>query len=263
MESDEEILTEVKDNIGYVVLNRPEKKNALNSSMRKKLRKTLQTIQEEANIKVVVIRGAGGSFCSGQDLEEFVDKQQDNAELVGEVLREEYLPLIQVLRDLKKPTVAAIEGAAVGAGLSLALACDLRLCNSSARFIAGFSRVGFVPDAGASWFLPRIIGLGRAIQMFFSSSPLDASTALSWGLVNEVFEDSSFDHHVKVYAENISYASPTTLWLSRKAVNYSLEEWLTDAINYESYLQEAAVHMGMPKEGITAFLEKRGPQYKE
>ncbi len=169
-----------------LTLNRPEALNAFNVEMKDALLAALADAENNRAVRVLVITGAGRAFSAGQDLKE---RQDSHATDLGDELRARYNPLILAMRRLEKPIIGAINGIAAGAGLSLALACDIRIAADSASFIEVFGRVGLVPDSGSSWFLPRLIGPARAAEMVFTADQIDASTAERIGLVNKVVPD--------------------------------------------------------------------------
>ena len=166
-----------------ITLNRPDALNAFDRRMKDELLAAFRDVARDASIRVVVLTGAGRGFSAGQDLKE---PRSDDAPDLGAELRLRYNPLILAMRRLEKPIIGAINGVAAGAGCSLALACDLRICAESATFIEAFGRIGLVPDTGSSWFLPRLVGVANAAEMIFSADPVDAHTALKIGLVNRV-----------------------------------------------------------------------------
>ncbi|RMG51683.1 MAG: 2-(1,2-epoxy-1,2-dihydrophenyl)acetyl-CoA isomerase [Acidobacteria bacterium] len=185
--SEKTILFTVEEGIGTITLNRPDVLNAFNDHMFAEMRDVLKRAERDASIRCLVITGAGRAFCAGQDLASLKPALEKGEPLsYGDLLRRTYNPLILKLRTLEKPIIAAINGVAAGAGFSLALACDVRLAAQSARFTQAFVRIGLVPDSGSTFFLPRIVGWTKAIELAMTGDPIDAQTAAELGLVTKV-----------------------------------------------------------------------------
>src|SRR6266404_2833855 len=184
----ETLLVETAGAVCTVTLNRPDSLNSLNNTMTAELAKVVQELRRDPQVRCVVLTGTGRAFSSGQDLGELKIKYSnpERALDLAEELRRRYNPIITGLRDLEKPVLAAVNGVAAGAGLSLALACDLRIASEKASFIEAFVNVGLVPDSAATFFLPRLVGLGKALEMCFTGEKVSAADALSFGLVNKV-----------------------------------------------------------------------------
>jgi 2-(1,2-epoxy-1,2-dihydrophenyl)acetyl-CoA isomerase len=239
-----------------ITLNRPEVFNAFNAPLHAALAAALKEAADPS-IRAVVITGAGRGFCSGQDLTEF-------REVAGEIrdrLESTYHPNIRAIRTLEKPVIAAVNGAAAGAGLSLACACDLRIASDAATFVPGFIGIGLIPDSGGSYFVQRLLGTARAFDWMTTNKRLTAAEALEWGLVSEVVEADRFLEHVaevgRVYASLPTKGIAMTKRLFDHAENATLEEQL----EMEGQLQQAATQTSDFREGVTAFLEKRPPNF--
>jgi 2-(1,2-epoxy-1,2-dihydrophenyl)acetyl-CoA isomerase len=251
-----EVLTAREGAVLTVTLNRPDVFNAFNRALHVALRAALEEAADPA-VRAVVITGAGRGFCAGQDLREFAALEGS----LRDALEETYHPNIRLIRRLAKPVIAAVNGPAAGAGLSLASACDLRVASSAAAFVPGFVGIGLVPDSGGTWFLHRLLGFARAFEWMSSNRRLDAEEALAWGLVSEVIPAESFDVRVAELAATWA-ALPTlavgmTKQLFERAYTASLEEQLA----LEAELQQVAVGSADFAEGVGAFLEKRPPTF--
>jgi len=192
------IIVEQSGGVMAITLNRPDVLNAVNDQMAGELRDTLRQGTRDAAVRCVVITGAGRGFCSGQDLRDRAGGQTS----YREHLHATYNPVISLIRTMEKPVLAAVNGVAAGAGCSLALAADLRVASERASFIEVFSRVGLVPDSGSTWFLPRLVGLGKALELAYLAEPVDAQEALRLGLVNRVVPRELLQQNIPAYLKN-------------------------------------------------------------
>ena len=239
-----------------ITLNRPDVLNAFNAPMHKALAAALKEARG-AEVRAVVIIGAGRGFCVGQDLTEFREAPGD----IGERLRASYHPNVLAIRALEKPVIAAVNGAAAGAGLSFACACDIRVAADTATFVPAFINIGLVPDSGGSFFIARLLGPVRAFEWMSSGRRLTAAEAHAWGLVAEVVEADGLPERAAALAAELA-ALPTrgvgmTKRLFDRAPNATLEEQL----DWEAQLQTAATQTADFREGVAAFLEKRPPNF--
>ncbi|HEX6988440.1 MAG TPA: enoyl-CoA hydratase-related protein [Bacillota bacterium] len=256
----ETIRYELDQGVLTVTLNRPDVLNALNDQMAEDLIAAFKQAARDDQVRAVIVTGAGRGFCAGQDLKAISD--QAGRRSIGDHLRKTWNPIITRIRQLEKPVIAAVNGAAAGAGCSLALACDLRLAAESARFIEIFARVGLIPDSGSTFLLPRLVGLARTFEMCFTTDPVDAATAERWGLINRVVPDDRLLEEARALAARLA-AGPTRAYgLTKRAVNRALTLDLEGALEYEAHLQEAAGRTADHQEGVRAFLEKREPRYE-
>lgn len=245
-------------NVRVVTLNRPDVMNALNGTMKDELVDALKQAERDGTVRCLVITGSGRAFCSGQDLTEFALPETRS---VAEALRRTYNVIVTRIRSMEKPVVAAVNGAAAGAGCSLALACDLRVAAETASFVAAFVRVGLIPDSGATYTLPRIVGLGKALEMAFTGEPIDARTALHLGLVNQVVPGDQLSQAAMALATKLAQGPTRAIGLTKRAMNRGLTTDLEAALEYEARIQEIAVRTNDYQEGVRAFLEKRRPDF--
>lgn len=243
-----------------ISLNRTERANAFNFEMIAELRTALEQAATDSQVRCVVLTGAGNSFSAGHDITEMLAAQGQGISY-REHLEETYNPLILQLRQLEKPVVAAVNGPVAGAGLGVALACDMRVASETALFTVGFSGIGLVPDSAVSLLLPALIGLGRATEFSFTNQPITAAQALEWGLVNRVVPESGLADAVGKLAAGLA-AGPTGAYgLTKRLFNKNVLPNLEEALAFEGELQEIASKGREHIEGVKAFLEKRKPSF--
>ena len=254
----ETILRDTADGVLTLTLNRPEALNSFTVEMKEELLKALKDAARDKDVRVVVMTGAGRAFSAGQDLKE---RQAPGVADLGTELRLRYNPIILAMRRLEKPIVGAINGVAAGAGISLALACDIVIAADKATFIEAFVRVGLVPDTGSTWFLPRLIGPARAAEMMFMADPVDAATAERIGLINRVVPADKLMEEASAVARRLAKSAPIALALAKRAVNRTYDMTLEEALDYEAQLQSIAGRSADHKEGVAAFVEKRAPKF--
>jgi 2-(1,2-epoxy-1,2-dihydrophenyl)acetyl-CoA isomerase len=259
----ETILYEQENGILKITLNRPDKLNAFTDTMLDELTAAFQRADRDPSVRVVVLTGAGRGFCPGQDLGAAVERGAGNSNFsYSEHLHAHYNPLILGMRALTKPIIAAVNGVAAGAGMSLALACDYRIAAESASFIQAFVKVGLVPDSGSTWMLPRLIGRTRALDMMLSGRKVSAQEALEIGLVNAVVSNEQLMDTVNQLASEFANAPTRTIGYIKQAVEFASHSTLEDALNMEAELQDMAASTADHTEGITSFLEKRPARFK-
>ncbi len=251
---------EVAEGVATITLNRPQVYNAFNDQMHADLLQALKQAERDRQVRCIVITGAGKAFSSGQDLK---DIPIDGARSLGQHVRERYNPLVLKLRSMPKPIVAAVNGVAAGAGMSLALACDLRVAVETARFVAAFANVGLVPDTGATYFLPRLIGHARALELCMLGGTIDAPTAHSYGMVNQLATPDEFPEAVRRLAERLAGGSAMALGLMKRSFELSLSADLPQVLDYEAQAQQIAGSSEEYREGVQAFREKRPPRFRE
>jgi 2-(1,2-epoxy-1,2-dihydrophenyl)acetyl-CoA isomerase len=243
-----------------ISLNRPERANAFNFEMIAELRIALEQAATDSQIRCVVLTGAGNSFSAGHDITEMLAVQGQNISY-REHLEETYNPLILQIRRLEKPVIGAVNGPVAGAGLGVALACDLRIAAKTALFTVGFTGIGLVPDSAVSLLLPALIGLGRTTEFTFTNQPITAAQALEWGMVNQVVPDEELTTYVTKIAAGL-VAGPTGAYgLTKRLFNQNVLPNLEEALAFEGEMQEAASKGKEHVEGVKAFLEKRTPHF--
>ncbi|HAL55342.1 MAG TPA: 2-(1,2-epoxy-1,2-dihydrophenyl)acetyl-CoA isomerase [Bacteroidetes bacterium] len=261
MHSYSTILCSVSKNICTITLNRPEVYNALNDLMKKELNEVLKEAQKDPEVRCLVIRGAGEkAFCSGQDLKEHAENETRRS--LKESLEKSYNPMIRRMRTMEKPIIGMINGVAAGAGLSIALACDMRIMADHAKLIEVFIRIALVPDSGSHWFLPRLVGMAKAFEYAALGNDITAAEAERVGLVNKVVPSSDLEKTTTELAQRLAQSPTKSIGLIKRTLNKALASDLDSLLDYEATIQEIASLSEDHKEGITAFLEKRPPQFK-
>lgn len=249
---------EVDGPVATLTLDRPAALNALTVPIKVALREALESIAADREVRAVVLTGAGRAFCAGQDLAE--RDEPDAAPLEIEV-RERYNPIIRALRSMGQPVIAAVNGVAAGAGASLAFACDMRIASEEARFVLAFGRIGLVPDSGATWFLPRLVGPAKAAELALVGDPVDAAQALRLGLVSKVVPGPELMSEARALAERLAAGAPLALALTKGALQRSMTIDLDQALEGEAKLQGIAGASADHAEGLAAFREKRPPRF--
>jgi 2-(1,2-epoxy-1,2-dihydrophenyl)acetyl-CoA isomerase len=240
-----------------IMLNRPDVLNAFNSELHRGLAAALKDARD-GGVRAVVITGAGRGFCVGQDLTEFREAPGD----IGSRLRGNYHPNIRAIRALEKPVIAAVNGAAAGAGMSLACACDLRIAADSATFIPAFINIGLIPDSGGSYFVTRILGPARAFEWLASGRRLTAAEAHAWGLVSEVVEADALGARAADLAAQAADLPTRGVGMTKRLIDHAVTASLEEQLEREAQLQTAATQTEDFREGVAAFLEKRPPKFK-
>ena len=242
--------------VATITLNRPDSLNALNAAMRKELLAAVKAAGRDDATRAVVLTGSGRGFCSGADLRGGAGERSFRA-----VLSTEYNPLITAIRDLPKPMIAAVNGVAAGAGVSLALACDLVYASDEARFILAFVRIGLVPDSGAARALVRGLGRHRAAELAFTGDPVPASEAAAAGLINGVVPAAELAAHVAAIAKRLAEGPTRAIGLAKRLINQADGPGVADGLALEAALQERAGRTQDHAEGVAAFSEKREPRF--
>ena len=247
----------------WLTIDRPEALNALDGPTKQALAEALYAASGDPAVRAVALTGAGRAFCVGQDLRELEQGYREGrAPDLAAVLERHYAPICRLLAEMPKPTVAVVNGVAAGAGVSLALACDLRLASSTARWRLAFSGIGLVPDAGSTWHLPRLVGLSRAMEMALLGDWVDADQALRFGLVNRVWPAEDLQREAEAALAALA-AGPTLAFGRTKALfRDHLGTGLAGALAGEAEAQVAAGQTKDHLEGVTAFLEKRPPNFQ-
>jgi 2-(1,2-epoxy-1,2-dihydrophenyl)acetyl-CoA isomerase len=251
-----EVETQSDGGVMTITLNRPEVLNAFDSAMHEAFRAALEEAQDP-EVRAVVLTGAGRGFCVGQDLNEFKEAAGD----IGERLRSTYNPNVLALWGLEKPVIAAVNGPAAGAGLSLACACDLRLAVSSATFVPAFIGIGLVPDTGATYLIERLLGYSRAFEWLCSGRRLSAADAHAWGLVAEVVGDGRLSERAADVAATLAALPTRALGMTKRLLQRAALSSLDEQLELEAELQAEAAGSEDFREGVNAFLEKREPRF--
>ena len=239
-----------------ITLNRPESYNAFTTAMHGALHAALEAAAAD-EVRAVVITGAGKGFCAGQDLGEFRDVEHD----IAQHLEATYHPNVRAIRALEKPVVAALNGAAAGAGLSLACLCDYRIAADTAAFVPGFIGIGLIPDSGGTYFIHRLLGAPRAFEWMTSNRRLTAAEAHAWGLVSEVVEAEALQARAAELAATYAALPTSAIGLTKRLFDHADTATLEEQLEYEAQLQSVAVQTDDFREGVAAFVEKRPPSF--
>lgn len=242
-----------------LTLNRPEVFNSFNKVMAIALQDALDDCASNDEVRAIVITGEGKAFCAGQDLAEATDP---NGPALQSIVRDHYNPIIERIRAIEKPVIAAVNGVAAGAGANIALACDLTIAKQSASFIQAFSKIGLIPDSGGTFFLPRIIGMQKALALMMTGDKVTAEQADAMNMIYKAVSDESFEEEVTKLAETLAKMPTRGLGLTKKAVNQSFSNDLSTQLAVEEELQTEAGQTEDFSEGVNAFLEKRKPEFK-
>lgn len=238
-----------------LTMNRPESLNAGNEEMLSALSAALSSAERDDNVRCIVITGAGRGFCSGADLKAGIRGS------LKEHLDRTFRPVVSKMRSIPKPVITAVNGIAAGAGASIALAGDLRVFAESAVFVEAFSGIALIPDAGSTWFLPRLVGYNRAFDLMVNAETVSAQEAFEMGLCERVYNDADFAARVATLAQRLASGPTTTIGLTKRALNKAMTVSLEEALEYEGQLQEIAGATSDFKEGIAAFAEKRAAKF--
>lgn len=252
----ETIQYSVENGIAWITLNRPNTLNAFVAQMNREMVKALKTASSSEDVRCIVITGAGRAFCSGQDLSE-VDEKMD----LGQVLRENYGPMLKQTLQVEKPIIAAVNGVAAGAGFSLALACDFRLMSEKASFLNAFIHIGLIPDCGNSYYLTRLVGEAKALEISVLGEKIYADQALSLGLATRVFSAANFTAEVSKFAERLAALPTKAVGLIKRTLRAAGELSLSEYLEYEAQGQRIAGLTIDHREGVQAFMEKRKPAF--
>ena len=254
------ILTSLGDGIFTITLNRPDVYNAFNEQMTTDLQSALKEAAKNDAIRVVVLTGAGKAFCSGQDLKDAPSGGGKRS--LRDSLERRYNPLIRAMRNLPKPIICAINGVAAGAGCSLALACDYRICADSAKLIEVFVRIGLVPDSGSSWFLVKNLGVAKAFELAATGDDIPAAKALELGLVNQVVSADTLMEETMKVAKAFATGPTKAYGYIKKMMDRVAAMSLDEALDYEVYMQEAAGRTEDYTNAVVAFKEKKKVEFK-
>jgi 2-(1,2-epoxy-1,2-dihydrophenyl)acetyl-CoA isomerase len=245
--------------IARITLNRPDRLNSFTAKMHDELREVLARLSDA---RVVVLTGAGRGFCAGQDLNDRAVSADEHPVDLGMTVETSWNPLIRTLTSLPQPVIAKVNGVAAGAGANIALACDIVVAATSAKFIQSFSAIGLIPDSGGTWVLPRLVGQARALALALTGEPLLAETAASWGLIWKAVDDDVLDAEVDAIAQKLASLPPLGLAAIKEMIRSSWSHTLDQELVRQ---RDAMRHLGFTedyREGVSAFLEKRQPRFK-
>ena len=253
------ILFDIKDGVGKITLNRPEKFHSIIRELALEFQNSLDKCINDSNVRAVLITAKGKAFCAGQDLEEATDP---NAPNITKIIQEHYNPIVRKIRYLEKPVIAAVNGVAAGAGASIALCCDIIVAKESASFVQAFSKIGLIPDSGATFFLPRLIGSQKATAIMMTADKINSKEAEKMGMIYKTFPDKSFESESWSLAKKLAKMPTKGLALTKKLLNSSYSNNLEEQLKIEENYQKQAADTADFKEGVSAFLEKRKPNFK-
>ena len=253
-----ELLISHRNNVCEIKLNRPEVFNSFNKAMALALQKALDECEKNDDVRAIIITGEGKAFCAGQDLAEATDPNGPELKMI---VKEHYNPIIERIRNIEKPVIAAVNGVAAGAGANIALACDITIAKKSASFIQAFSKIGLIPDSGGTFFLPRIIGSQKALALMMTGDKISAEEAEKMNMIYQAVEDEVFESVVIAFAEKLAAMPTRGLGLTKRAVNQSFSNSLSEQLSVEEELQTEAGKTHDFNEGVTAFMEKRKPVF--
>lgn len=254
-----EIVRSDTNGVCTITLNRPSVYNSFNQTMAFQLQATLDACSKDDSVRVIVITGEGKAFSAGQDLTEATDNEGPT---LTSIVRDHYNPIILKIREIEKPIIAAVNGVAAGAGANIALACDITFAKKSASFIQAFSKIGLIPDSGGTFFLPRLIGMQKALALMMTGDKVSAEEAEKLNMIYKVIDDDDFSSEITRFSEQLAMMPTRGLGLTKKAVNLGLFNSLEDQLELEEKLQTQAGDTDDFAEGVNAFLQKRTPQFK-
>ncbi len=255
----ETIRFDIQNGIAKITLNRPTVFNSFNRTMAVEVQQALDKCNNAPEVRCVIVTGEGKAFCAGQDLKEVTDP--DGPPLTS-IVRDHYNPIIEKIRNLNKPVIAAVNGVAAGAGANIALACDIVIARKSASFIQAFSKIGLIPDSGGTFFLPRLIGFQRASALMMLGDKVAASEAQNMGMIYKAVDDENFDQEMASISEKLAKMPTVGLAYTKKALNKSMHNDLVAQLALEEQLQTKAGITEDYNEGVNAFLNKRNPEFK-
>jgi 2-(1,2-epoxy-1,2-dihydrophenyl)acetyl-CoA isomerase len=260
-EATSEILSSVDQGVATITLNRPDLMNAFSDDMREKLLDHLSAVAARGDIGCVVITGAGKAFCAGGDIASMVDLQEKNNSTVVQERIDVSGRVLQQIQEMPQPVLAAVNGAAAGAGMNLALACDIRLASSAAIFAESFVRIGLVPDWGGFQFLTRLVGTAKAMELMMTGERIDAHEAHRLGLVNKVIPGEEFRCEVDVFARRLADGPRAAHAAIKHGVYLGATGSAAEVLSYERETQGRLFLTGDAREGMRAFMEKRRPEF--
>jgi 2-(1,2-epoxy-1,2-dihydrophenyl)acetyl-CoA isomerase len=253
-----EIQFQLKEGVAWIAFNRPEVYNAFNRSMALQLQEALQSVAENPSVRAVVLTGNGKAFCAGQDLAEAIHPEGPGLQ---EIVDKHYNPIVLAITQLNRPVIAAVNGVAAGAGANIALACDIVLAKESASFIQAFSKIGLIPDSGGTYFLPRLVGQQKALGLMVTGEKVSGKDAEAMNMIYKAVADDAFEQYVSDFVHNIASMPTKGLALTKHAVHKAWSQNLEQQLATELESQVVAGKTEDFSEGVSAFLEKRKPNF--
>jgi 2-(1,2-epoxy-1,2-dihydrophenyl)acetyl-CoA isomerase len=260
-ERKDRIVVRKENGVAWLTINRPDVLNACDLDTLRDFQVALKDFESDSSVRCIVITGAGRAFCAGADLQSLINRRGEGKLSISDDLRYGFNPIISKIRSIEKPVIAMINGVAAGAGMGIAFACDLRIMSESARFVEAFAKVGLVPDSGSTFFMTRLLGLTRAMELAFTGEGIDAKECERLGIVNKVVRREDLETETRKLAEKLA-RGPRSIGLSKRALNRALSLDLDGALEYEAYLQEIAGRTHDFEEGINSFIGKREPNFE-
>ena len=258
----EKIGFDIADGVALITLNRPDKLNAFSDELTFQLQDALKEMEKDKEVRAIILTAAGRGFCAGQDLQSrSIAQEMGERPSLGDSIRRRYNPIVIKLRRIEKPIIAAVNGVAAGAGASIAFACDYRIVTDKVNFIQSFTKVGLIPDSGATFILTRLVGLTKAFELMLSADKLSAEEALNLGIINKIVGEDDLMKEAVALAEKLAAGPTKAFGLTKRAVNRAVFDDLEELLEYEASLQEIAGRSDDFAEGVKAFVEKRTPQY--
>lgn len=250
----------IESRVAWLSLNRPAVFNSFNREMALRLQQVLNDCETNQEVRAIVLTGSGKAFCAGQDLQEVTSPELNPG--FRKILEEHYNPIIQKIRTIKKPVIAAVNGVAAGAGANIALACDIVVASEAASFIQAFSKIGLIPDSGGTFFLPRLIGFQKASALMLLGDKIRAKEAERMGMIYKVVALENFRSEIQKLATIVAQMPTKALVMTKELLNNSMTNSLTQQLEMESHYQIEAAQSADYAEGVAAFIEKRKPIFK-
>lgn len=262
MRSDfQHLLTQEDGGVLKITMNRPEVLNAFNDAMLSELEEAMDIAAVDDSVRCVVLTGAGRAFGAGQDLTSFGPTHASDKPMKVSIHLQKYHRVVYAIRDMPKPVIAAVQGVAAGISCNIALACDMRIVADNARFIEAFARIGLVPDGGGGYFLPRLVGLGKALEIAMLAEEVSGPEAERIGLVNKCVPLAEFESATHAFAQRLANGPTLAYALIKEQMNKSFESDLPTMLHLEGELQDIAIQTNDHREGVAAFLQKRPAKY--
>lgn len=255
----ENILFEIQSGVAKITLNRPDKLNSFNRAMSLELISALEQAEGDDNVRALMLTGAGRGFCAGQDLSEAVG---DDAYEIEDIIEKQYNPIVKLLRRIEKPIVCAVNGVAAGAGANIAFACDITIASSEAKFIQSFAAIGLIPDSGGTFYLPRMVGMQNAAALMMTGDKVTADRAKELGMIYDVAPADKLIENTTELAQKLALMPTKGIGLTKRALNESMSNTFDEQLSLEQKLQKEASESYDYNEGVSAFLEKRKPNFK-